>query len=158
MNGTTGVNSVNQYLRIRKMTVVSSGSGQTNAGQLTASLNSNIQSIAIAGSGVSETLAYCSPRGKVAILKKFELVALKPGSGTPQLIFNNYVSPFGTNTRVRNIRITMDMGIATVYSEEVKYAEVLPEKSDVFSFVTTDVNNVDVFVFVVFLEIDPTLM
>lgn len=75
LNGQTGVNTVNSYLRCHGMTVLTAGSGGTAAGSIyqgtgvvTAGVPANVYAHILLGWNTSQTLAYTVPAGHTAYL------------------------------------------------------------------------------------------
>jgi hypothetical protein len=63
LNGTTPVITTKSFLRINRMYITSSGTGQTNAGNITATITATIQASIVAGAGQTEKSQYAVPMG-----------------------------------------------------------------------------------------------
>lgn len=71
MNGTANVTTTNSFLRVFRMRVVTAGSGETNAGNITLTIGSNIARI-LADQGQTLMALYTVPKGYNAYLVKFQ--------------------------------------------------------------------------------------
>ena len=158
LNGLTTVNSANTYIRLRRATVATSGTGTTNAGQITVSLNGNVQQIIAVGISVSECINYTVPAGKTAILKKFRANSIRPGAGVPVLVLNIYQLPFGASTTIRILQAILDTTTTSDYESDFEYSITLSQKSDFYVTGTTSLNNTTAYIICTFLEIDSTLI
>ena len=72
MNGTAAVSTTGSFLRIFRMRVVTAGTGETNAGNITATIGSNVARI-LAGQGQTLMAIYTVTKGKTAFLMKFQV-------------------------------------------------------------------------------------
>lgn len=101
MSGTSNATTTNSYLDIFRLEVVLSGSGQTNAGVITAtgSSSSNVAGTITAGEGVSLMSHFTVPAGYTAIVvdKTFSTFRAS-GTGTKQAEFSLKVYSPTTNT------------------------------------------------------------
>ena len=68
MNGTTGVTTTNSYLYVNQFYVVTVGSGEANAGTITAKVGATLYDIIAAGYNNRTTAHYCVPAGYTAYL------------------------------------------------------------------------------------------
>jgi len=84
MNGTAAVSTTGSFLRIFRMRVVMAGSGETNAGNITATIGSNVARI-LAGQGQTLMAVYTVPKGRTAFLMKFQGSISKSQEGAFQL-------------------------------------------------------------------------
>mgnify|MGYP003632634657 CR=1 FL=1 len=75
LNGTGAVTTTGSFLRINRMFITSSGSGQTNAGKITATASSaaTVQSTIEIGSGQTEQTQYAVPRGFRVIFTELQV-------------------------------------------------------------------------------------
>lgn len=121
MNGTTAVTTTKQYLRIIRMTVLTAGSGGTNAGTISIS-NASLQGRIDIGYGQSSFSMYTVPAGKVAYLHSLHLSSSKSTDGK-----------FTLRTRasgVSRVRHTVEL-TGESYSVEFTYPTVIQEKTDI---------------------------
>ena len=84
MNGTAAVSTTGSFLRIFRMRVVTAGSGETNAGNITATIGSNVARI-LTGQGQTLMAVYTVPKGRTAFLMKFQGSISKSQEGAFQL-------------------------------------------------------------------------
>lgn len=84
MNGTAAVSTTGSFLRIFRMRVATAGSGETNAGNITATIGSNVARI-LADQGQTLMAIYTVPKGKTAFLMKFQGSISKNQEGAFQL-------------------------------------------------------------------------
>lgn len=84
MNGTAAVSTTGSFLRIFRMRVVTAGTGETNAGNITATIGSNVARI-LAGQGQTLMAIYTVPKGKTAFFMKFQGSISKSQEGAFQL-------------------------------------------------------------------------
>ena len=68
MNGTTGVTTTNSYLYVNQFYVVTVGSGEANAGTITAKVGATLYDIIAVGYNNRTTAHYCVPAGYTAYL------------------------------------------------------------------------------------------
>jgi len=73
LQGTTNVNSVNEYLRVDRMFVRECGSNGTNVGNITATVGGNIQANILANQGQTAVAMYTVPAGKTFLINYFEV-------------------------------------------------------------------------------------
>ena len=75
LNGTGAVTTTGSFLRINRMFITSSGSGQTNAGTITATASSagTVQAAIGTGAGQTEKTQYAVPRGFRVIFTELQV-------------------------------------------------------------------------------------
>ena len=73
LNGTGAVTTTGSFLRINRMFITSSGSGQTNAGKITASSAGTVQAAIEIGSGQTEKTQYAVPRNYRVIFTELQV-------------------------------------------------------------------------------------
>jgi hypothetical protein len=151
LNGVTPVNTLGSYLRVRRLTVILSGSGQTNAGLITATVGGNTQQLIAAGSAISECLVYTVPNNRTAYLKRYVITCTKPGTDCI-MTFTGFNKPFGSNTNIKALYHQIDTSNSSTLTQEIGFSQILTAKSDVTTICTTTVNNTVVNVAAVFLE------
>ncbi len=142
LNGVTAVNTVNSYIRLPRVRVMTAGSGGVNAGTITARQNvttANIFIVMPIGYNTSMLGAYTIPNGENACLVSS---------------YSAYSGNVNANSNIR-INTREDGGVFIVRSElSLKSAGtsylpkvypftsiVLPGKTDVFMSADTDTNN-----------------
>lgn len=88
LNGTTPVKTVLSYLRVNRLVGVSAGTGETNAGDLTATAETalTIQAHMEAGKGVAYSAYYTVPVNFTAFIERIEVGCAKlVGGGNPEI-------------------------------------------------------------------------
>ena len=88
LDGTTPVTSTQTFDRINFMFLFGAGSGQTNAGDITATASTaaTVQCRMLAGLGITQHGFYSVPAGKTIVIKQIELNATKTGGGASPII------------------------------------------------------------------------
>jgi len=72
MNGTSAVTTTNTFIRVFRMRVTQAGTGEVNAGNITASISSSDVARILADQGQTLMAVYTVPKGKRAYLVKFQ--------------------------------------------------------------------------------------
>lgn len=137
LNGTTPVNTVNQYLRVNVFTTTSAGSGEKNAGDITLRVSGGgaVQSIARAGFGFGRSCVYTVPAGFTLFIRScvFTVLAADPKTTTG--------AEFGlfqrSNTGNRRIPLTFQILSTSPYRHEANTGIVLAQRTDFAIRVTT---------------------
>jgi len=136
LNGVTNVLTSNSYLRITRVTVITAGSGELNAGTITATASTaaTVQSAMEPGISISEGAHYTVPAAKTLFILKAEFNITKVGGGGDPL--------YQIQFQIRDGAISNPAWI-TVYEKEVNsavdnYLDVTPavfgantEKTDI---------------------------
>lgn len=93
MNGTTPVNSVNQYIRVLNCRVVTAGSGGQNAGAITmeSATSNNIECFIPVGINNDQNVQYTVPANKFAVFTQFQMETQKDQEG----FINLFIRRFG---------------------------------------------------------------
>ena len=149
LNGVGDVPTVNTYLRIYRMSILTAGSGGTNAGAITATAQTDATvtaSIAI-GEGQSLMAIYTVPAGKTAYMTR--MYATLSGSGAPGRIELSLKQRIGIDTAVPALRTRHKVSFDTsgTSSRSWRYIpyKVFTEKTDVIMrIVSANVNNMTV--------------
>ena len=130
LNGTNTVVTINEYLRVFELKVLSG----TNAGAITATGDTLLQKTMATGANITKSSHYTIPNDCVGYLTTLE-VAINLGKVTVnQKVDGVIVSSF-----------TMDAALDTNYTTHTLYCEEIPEHSDVWLEATTDSNNTVVY-------------
>ena len=129
LNGTTPVNTVNQFLRVNLFTTVTSGSGGVNAGDLTLRVTGGgtIQSIARAGYGFGRSAIYTVPAGFTFFMTSAVFSILQSG------IDNLATFGIAQRSSTGNLRIPIEFQVSSnaPYMHNTPEGIVFPEKTDV---------------------------
>lgn len=149
MNGTTPVALANDYSRIFSIRAISSGSLGTNAGTITAALNtSGTQAQIIIGSrgvgeGVSRKIHRTIPANFAAVLRTVTIIVDRP-TGTPQVQFFLNIRLPSTNTWSEEIVDLVDLGTDTQKVLQIEPPSRLPPLTDIVVIAVTNQNNTGV--------------
>lgn len=122
LDGTTAAVTVNSYIRVNKMKLVTTGITGVAVGVIKAYLGSSIYCSIAVGATESQNAFYSVPAGKFAVLKSWNFsAATQPG------IFQLRIRPFG------GIFTTIDRSIVNggSFAHDLDYEVVAPPKSDV---------------------------
>lgn len=144
LNGQTGVNTVNQYLRATSITTLSAGSGGINAGDIymgtgtiTLGVPANVFAKIPVGFGVNQAAQYTVPAGHTAYL--VDIIGSCVQSTTNQhTLLSIRARPFG-GVFLRGGHLVVTGGLA--YLGAV-IPRMFPEKTDVDAIATTTDSNV----------------
>ena len=123
MNGNTNVVGSSSFLRVFRMRVVTAGTGEINAGNITASIGgSNVAQI-LADKGQTLMAVYTIPAGKSGYLTKFQGSLSK----NQEAVFKIRVKEFGNGFNVK--------GQFGTFSQSINYDYAVPlqfkEKTDI---------------------------
>ena len=135
LNGTTPVNTVNQFLRVNLFTTTSSGSGTVNAGDITLRVTGGgtIQGIIAAGYGFGRAAIYTVPAGFTLFITSAVFSVLQQGVDN--------LATFGIAQRssTGNLRIPIEFQVSSnvPYYHRTDEGIVFPEKTDVMLRVTS---------------------
>lgn len=141
LNGVTPVPTVNQYLRVNVFTVVTSGSGGVNAGDITLRVVSagSTQSIARAGYGFGRSAIYTVPNGFTLFIVSLVFSVLNaPGASIPGVVFG-----IAQRSSSGNLRIPLEFQVTanTPYRHDTLLGVVLTQKTDFMIRVTAVTNS-----------------
>lgn len=132
MNGTTPVVTTNSFLRINRARVVSSGTGQTNAGNITvtAVTGGSTQAIVVAGDSITYQSFFTVPAGYTAFTRNLVMSVYRAagGSGAKAAEVTQMAYTPSTNTIYRTIKygVRNDGGVASL---RPSLANQSPEKT-----------------------------
>ena len=119
MNGTTNVVGSSSFLRVFRMRVVTSGTGEINAGNITASIGgSNIAQI-LADKGQTLMAVYTIPAGKSGYLTKFQGSISK----NQEAVFKIRIKEFGNGFNVKGQFGTFSNSITYDYPIPLQFKE-----------------------------------
>lgn len=124
MNGTAAVSTTASFIRVFRMRVVTAGSGETNAGNITATIGSNVARI-LAGQGQTLMAIYTVPKGKTAFFMKFQGSISKSQEGAFQLRSR---VPFAAGNGAFNVK-----GLWGTFANTVTYDYPVPLKFEEFT-------------------------
>lgn len=148
MNGTTNVLTVNSYLRVHEIMALTAGTGQINAGEITATASTaaTVQCQLMTGQGTSENIQITIPAGKTGYIIHAMFSAAKPaGGGTPIIELSGQISNFASNVWNTVFNIQMDTTVSNIIELNQPVQIPIPEKTDIRILVSTTANNTIVF-------------
>ena len=145
-NGTTPVTTVNSYLGVNRIYVVSSGSDNTNIGDITVTDTSGtfgVQAQIPAGASVTQQCIYHIPIGKTFNLDFLNISAIKiaGGGGTPELGIQGYTFSRVTNTVYNVINLQLDLARENNIVLNYKNPITFTGREVVYFTAETDTNN-----------------
>lgn len=157
LNGTTPVASSNSCRYLNRLVILSSGSGNTNEGEITTSQQtSGITLLTIPATiGISQGCFYVVPKGKTALIKRVSFSVVKvSGGGSPLVIFEGYIKSGLTGSMYKPFRKSIDSSTESVLVAEDPYTNNRGEGSIVWWNATSDTANTQVTCRMIILEID----
>lgn len=141
LNGTTPVAVPNACLRVNLFTTTTSGSGQSNAGDLTLRVAGGGTTLGLirAGYGFSRQCVYTVPAGNTLFISSAVMTILSASGAT----VNNAVFGFWQRSSVGNARIPIEFQVtsSSPYLHSAPYGLVLTEKTDFALRVTSVAQN-----------------
>lgn len=144
LNGQTGVNTVNSYLRCHGMTVLTAGSGGTAAGNIhqgtgtiTAGVPANVFAYIGLGWNTSQAVAYTVPAGYTAYLLNILTSAISSAVNQNTQLSIRQRAPGGVFLRGGTVVISN----SPVFLE-YQMPRAFPEKTDIDAIATTTDSNV----------------
>ncbi len=129
MNGTTPVNTASTYTRIFRMYVLTSGSGEKNAGTITATAATDGTVTAEIPVGESQTqmAVWTVPAGKTIYMVAGFISLHRPGSTADSMVDSNLYGTFGLDTATPTRRLLQSLGMSTRGTSMVNYQWNLPK-------------------------------
>lgn len=119
MNGTSAVTTTNSFIRIFRMRVVTAGTGNVNAGNITASIGGTDIARILADKGQTLMAVYTVPAGKDAFLIKFQGTLSK----NQEANFRLRIKEFGNGYNVKGLFGTFSNSITYQYPVPLKFTE-----------------------------------
>lgn len=142
MNGTTPVVSSSSFITINRMRVVTSGSGQTNAGTITAtgSTTSNVNATIEIGESITEQSHFTVPAGYTLFTLdvRFSVYRNTGGNATRGAEIDQYAFVPSINTQYQTIRIGASSGSVASFSPRL--VANTPEKTTLWYRANADTN------------------
>lgn len=140
-NGVTPVATVNSWLGINMVTVISAGTGKKNEGVITFSgtVSTTVQSIIAVGDSLSSAMKYHVPMGYTLFLKDFLFIVYKSAGSSPNVTIEGYFVTGGVEYRVYESNIVADTSPVLITTTDGYFP--VTEGSYIYFNATTDVNN-----------------
>lgn len=128
LNGTTSVNSNNQYIRVFRAYVVTAGSGEVNAGNISITVSSVIVAHIPADVGQTQMAIYTVPAGYTAYLLGWNGFVVKKNAGVATLEF------WERKDAVKKMKSQMTVSVSgtTNFSNTLTSPRKITEKTDIF--------------------------
>ncbi len=137
LNGITNVPTINTYTRIFRMWILTCGSGQINAGDITATAQTDgtVTAKILAGNGQTLMAIYTVPAGKTGYMKKRYGGIIKPSSPTAASIDFDLLSRSPIDVANSPLRVRDSFGYSNVGSSggdnEYIPPKIFEEKTDI---------------------------
>ena len=145
-NGTTDVQTLNSYLRVNSLIVLTAGTNEANVGNLTATATTagTVQCEMDAGEGISQNSHYCVPLATTGYLYKVELNAAKiSGGGSPEIEFKGMARPNGA-AWLQLFDKKMDTSVTDEIDLDLPFPTAMAALTDIKFRADTDTNNTEV--------------
>jgi hypothetical protein len=144
MNGTTNVTTVNSWLGVNRIAVFLSGSGQTNAGAITATATTagTVQAIMPVGDAVTQQCVFFTPADTNFVAEFLWINCLKlGGGGAPRITVKMYVYSAINNTKQLVFSGKMDTDVQNVLNINPNLPFPISEKTCTTIEIETDQND-----------------
>lgn len=132
LNGTTPVVTAETWLGVNRIVIALAGSGQVNAGTITATATTDltIQGQVPAGEGTSQQCIFHIQESHRALASWLTLSTVRFGSGTePVVTLKGWVYSAVSNSKYEVVRMTTDLGVETHVELEPPYPFPIGESS-----------------------------
>ena len=130
LDGTVSVGSSASFLRVNRAYIVTAGTGESNAGNITVSIGGDAQAYIEATEGQTHQTHYTVPNEHVLMVHGFSLVAGTIG-GSNHIILESQIKLFGTNTAWRTISAIDLVDGQAYHSHPNQGATIIPAKTEI---------------------------
>lgn len=146
LNGTSNVATVNAYTSVYRIAVITSGSGNINAGNITATAvtSATVQAHVPAGYGITQQMIFVVPAGYNAYINTIDFSAVKVAGSNPIITLQAKMQLENQTTQIF-LEDTFDTAIRGDYLLKAKTSAAIPPKAYLSLQVTTDTNNTAVY-------------
>lgn len=149
LNGTSTVTTSNSFLGINRMTIFTSGTNDSNVGDITATASSSGNTMAEmpAGEGTTQQCVFYVPRNYQFLATWLYLSVIKSsGGGSPDVTFRGFVYSNVVDSEFEIYRDSIDVSGGAPLSVHLQPAEPFPvgEKSILWFEADTSANNTSV--------------
>ncbi len=144
MNGLTAVTTVNSYIRLQGMIVISSGSSRFNVGNISANTTTapnSTQSFLIAGESLARDGAFTVPSGKVLLINNQEVNGAELVGSSPKIEYRLRIIPPVGNTLITVTDRIMKTDVQNSLFIPQPVTFPIGEKRDLFLTGMSDTNN-----------------
>lgn len=144
LNGTTTVTTSNTWLGVNRMAVYRAGSGFANAGNITATAQTDatVQAYIPAGDGTSQQCVFFTRVSHRALLENIEINVLKlSGGGSPRVTFKGITRSYIAGCDYEVFRHSVDTGVENTVTISSKMPFVINESECFQIQAETDTNN-----------------
>lgn len=136
LNGTTGVTTTNSYMYVNAFTVLTVGSGEVNAGEITAKVGATLYDMIAVGYNNRTTAHYCVPAGYSAYMTSGIITA---GQASGSTSVTAYLKQHGPDGIVRIGAVSTLNNGSVQYDFDPPYR--IPEKNCVGASAIGSANN-----------------
>ena len=151
MNGTTVVETVNEFWRLNRATVIRSGSFNTNVGTITIARTSTIPfgtwSIVAPGVGVSRNSHFTTPRGVTSWFISATVFGAKGAGGQKPIVTYAFKTNDINGSTIERKSFQLDTNIDSYVTINDPVREVLGEGVDIVWQVTVDQNDAEIYTY-----------
>lgn len=144
LNGVTPVNTVNSYLYIRKMRVLTAGSGGTNAGAITATAatDNSVSSAIPLGLGESHEATFMVPTGYTALVTSWWCAVQGAANTRVDAALVGYTT--ANNARVEYSHVAVQVGGTSTFQQVYQFPLTFPALTILKVRATSGSDNADV--------------
>jgi hypothetical protein len=149
MNGVTPVTTTNSWLGVNRVVVLSSGSGNVNAGNITVDDNGGtvgVQAYIPAGDSTTQQMIFHTEISKTFLMSSIVINALKlsGGGGSPRITVKGFSYSRVTETTYEVFRKNIDTSLENTLFINFDVPLVFTGREVIYFTATTDVNNTEV--------------
>ena len=140
LNGITGVNTTQSYIRVDRMFVETAGSNQANVGNLTLTVGGNTQAFIEDNESQTHQLGFTVPNGHYLLLTEYLIVAGRLGTGETMATLRSERLDAGENDRPWRVVDDQFLGSGAVINQQ-RESRLIAPKTDIRVQVTVTGNN-----------------
>lgn len=146
MNGTTNVTTSNSYYRVNQMVSLTVGTGELNAGEITATATTagTVQCVITTGEGISRLGHYTVPLNKSACIYRVEFNTSKVSGGAKPVVELRGFARQNGGPWLQLFDKILDAEVADEANIDVPLPSAMAARVDLRLTADTDTNNTDV--------------
>jgi hypothetical protein len=148
LDGTTPVVTTSTWLGVNRMSIYAAGSGNVNAGTITATsvTGSHVQAQIPAGEGTTQQAIFFTQDEWQTLVNEVKVNAVKitGGGGSPVVTLKMWVHSFVSSAKYEVLRITLDTAVENSFDLNFTHPILVGEKSVIYWTCDTDTNNTEV--------------